>query len=628
MGVLMRIVRAIGLSAVAALVVFAFVYMALGVAGNYRDNHTRTAISVSAQEAAVNEYVIDLKRQNGVKVRLGKARYDNYLSLTLGANDTYQAAFYKNREKVGSFVIDSGPWAEITDSAGKKPILHLIPAHIVKKGYDTIILSVLRGDGDYTVANVTTPDYVGPLANANLIDFEIKQLEIDIGEKNIEKIRGTRDEALSLGVLLAGDDDHVSAKIIADGAKYDVEIRLKGTLSDHWGGDKWSFRIELDGDNAVWGMQKFSVQDPATRNFLDEGIAYAWYSFLGGVAIRYDYCDLFVNGEYKGVYALEEFFEKRVVEHSEKREGPILKLNDNLLVFERNAYYIPSMVDIYSRPGNSGESRDANSIVEVFAAKKTLLNQELRDYARYAIDAYNRAWSGKGSILDIFDATLIAREYALLDIFQVTHGTLLYNERFYYNPITALLEPIPFDLEAKSYITYNSIYPYGEFTKAFFSDDKFRQLYKTQVDYVLNSAKTFLEDYAVENKTDLVILRRDLYEYEWNGDFIEENMQILGEIVGDEYRIPPSVSADGALSGVAAVQIRNEDIGNVIILGVESEGLPLDCDVDFPMTMDTWRNKSLNVAVTIENQEALDVLYKYWYDDLDQTVRRVSAQLP
>jgi hypothetical protein len=101
----------------------------------------------------------------------------------------------------------------------------------------------------------------------------------------------------------------------ANGKKYKIEARLKGTMTDHYLSDQWSFRIELDGDYAIWGMQKFSIQAPVTRSYLYQWMANELYRYHGGVAIRQDMIDVYVNGEYKGVYLLEEFFEKRINKH-------------------------------------------------------------------------------------------------------------------------------------------------------------------------------------------------------------------------------------------------------------------------------------------------------------------------
>jgi hypothetical protein len=203
--------------------------MTQGVEGNYAQNHSQTSMAVLAADAAVNEFAIGLPQQNGIEIRLGELRYDNFLTLTLGANDTYQAAFIKNREKVGSFVIDSGDWAAVVDTAGSKPIMHLIPEYIAGEGYDTIKLTVLRGDGEYKVSSVGIQTINGePQTNAvNIINFEIKQMEITISEKNYEAIKYDRDKALSDKRNLFYYNTDANIKLSAEGQEYDVKCTLK-----------------------------------------------------------------------------------------------------------------------------------------------------------------------------------------------------------------------------------------------------------------------------------------------------------------------------------------------------------------------------------------------------------------
>ncbi|MDR1001053.1 MAG: CotH kinase family protein [Clostridiales bacterium] len=72
-------------------------------------------------------------------------------------------------------------------------------------------------------------------------------------------------------------------------------------------------------------MSSFAINNPGARYYLQEYVISEWWRSLGGVSVRYDFVDVFINGEYKGVYLLEEDAEKRAVEHSKKREAPILK---------------------------------------------------------------------------------------------------------------------------------------------------------------------------------------------------------------------------------------------------------------------------------------------------------------
>ena len=54
------------------------------------------------------------------------------------------------------------------------------------------------------------------------------------------------------------------------GRSIPVKMRLKGDWVDHLRGDKWSYRVHVEGEDAFLGMRHFSIQNPATRNYLYE----------------------------------------------------------------------------------------------------------------------------------------------------------------------------------------------------------------------------------------------------------------------------------------------------------------------------------------------------------------------
>ncbi|MDR1193362.1 MAG: CotH kinase family protein [Peptococcaceae bacterium] len=549
------------------------------VARNNADSRSYDAAMVMAGEAAYSRYAIDLTRESGIRLRLPRISHDNYLSLTLGANDTYRAEFSLGGEAVGSFVIDSGPWAAIADAAGGKPISHLIPAYIVAEGYDELSLLPLRGDGEYWAANVATQQLETPprTQEANIIDFEIRQVEIMINDKHFEKIEAKREQAIKVGVLLSDDSDIVPAKITAEGKRYDSDLRLKGDWTDHLTGDKWSFRIELRGDYAVYGMQKFSVQPPATRHWIYERMIYEFYREQGGVALRYDFADVYVNGEYKGVYALEEFMEKRVIENSAQREGPIARWEENIYPWERWAIY-DNGIDTGFTPKPLQESRppDATAILGVFSAKKTLENPSLTGYAQYAIDLINRVWAGELPAAQVFDAGLFAKYYVVLDIFQAAHGQGFGNMRSYYNPITAKIEPIPFDELASMQVgRFLSTHGYGEIDRMLFASADFQQLYLKYARELSDKFPGFLAAHDADLQNKALIIRRDEYVFgePYDINWLNASIAALRGLADPGERLAPTAElADGVLT------ITNNDIEPLIVTGIYDgdDALPLD----------------------------------------------------
>ncbi len=248
-----------------------------------------------------------------------------------------------------------------------------------------------------------------------------------------------RETALSKGILQTSGKDEVAAQLIVnDQDTLIAETRLKGDWVDHLEGDKWSFRIKLKGDGAFMGMRKFSVQDPKVRAYLKEWVFHEMLRQEGILAGKYDFVELKINGETKGVFNIEEHFAKEMLESQERREGPILKFNED------NWWASLLANDLQHAPKQ--QIIDYNSAeIEAFGMKRTLRDSLLKESFLEGRNKLAQAQQGKGDIENIFDLDKMARFVAITDICGAHHGFVWHNFRFYFNPITRLLEPIGFD---------------------------------------------------------------------------------------------------------------------------------------------------------------------------------------
>ena len=77
-------------------------------------------------------------------------------------------------------------------------------------------------------------------------------------------------------------------------------------------------------------MRRFSLQSPKRSAWINEWILHQWYKYEG-LALRYEYVKLYINGKSYRVYALEESFDKELIENNHRREGPIIKFDESLL---------------------------------------------------------------------------------------------------------------------------------------------------------------------------------------------------------------------------------------------------------------------------------------------------------
>lgn len=265
---------------------------------------------------------------------------------------------------------------------------------------------------------------------------EGERLDIQVGQQSLQRLALKREEALSQGYLMQGPDDFQAATLTYQGQQYLARIRLKGDLLDHLQSEKWSYRVELKGENSLLGMKHFSLQHPRTRAYLNDWLFQQALGAEGLIHLRYHFLPVRLNGEEMGLYTLEEGFDKRLIEHNERREGVIVKFDERLWWQERLAYSgrsLPGVGHYYSLPFDSFQSgRVAED--SVLRAQYGLATQRLEGFRR-----------GDLATSEVFDREQMATFVAMADLFGVGHALHSNQLRFYYNPLTTRLEPIPYD---------------------------------------------------------------------------------------------------------------------------------------------------------------------------------------
>jgi hypothetical protein len=593
-----------------------------GIKTNYAEYSTGEKTVISAIEAESMSYAIDLLFETGVRIDFARPYYGNYLQLTLAPDCTYRVEFWFNNKSSGSFVVDSGRWASITDAMGGKPILHLIPAYIVETGYNSLSISVLRGNGSYRVSNVSVLT-LNELSSEqrtqfNVIDFEIKQLEIEIGNKNFEKLQQYRDEILSVGLNNSTKAVSVNADIKSSGKKYNSAVNLKGHSSNFWGADKWSLSVNLKGDDALWGLQKFDVNEPASRSYLYELIISEWWRKLGGIALRYDMADVYINGEYKGVFLIEEHPEKRAVENSQKREAPVVKW-DNGYRIDTWQKYSPKV--FYPKTGAlSFDSVTPKSDAFYYGyitikLKRTLESESLTNWAQYAISLMNMYQSGNASIEQVFDLDLYAKFYALIDIWDGTHNQEIEDKRDYFNPVTALFEPIPSDMNIGWSRNDLAIYGFDDNSGGknpatlMFADKDFRLRYAAAAKEIIQGAGTFFAEIEPELERCKMILQRDEYNFTttYDSEWIHDSMELEQTYYDTKSRISPTL-----LFYNGTLTITSTDPAPILITGLyDVNGNSIDVN---SLPQKILPNSVLELsAEELNNIRPHKITYEYYY---------------
>lgn len=305
-------------------------------------------------------------------------------------------------------------------------------------------------------------------------------LVIDMGAEHVRRIEEKRREALELGVLFsAGDDDLVPARIRLENETVRVRMRLKGDLSDHWDGDKWSYRVEVRDEDVLFGMRRFSLQHPKTRNFLAEWV---WLNTLrldGVLAPRYDFVRVVFNGADKGIYALEEFFSPELLESQGRRDGVVVAFDEGLF-WQRFAQLdrspsdydslLAALPDLFRHP--------------VIAMRETRVAADpvLSDQRDAAVGLIRGLQEGRLRPSDVFEARQLSRFLALSELWEARHALLNSSLHLYLDPLTARLEPIGFDGNAQETRTEGLYALARPWVREFLEDPEFARLFVEELE--------------------------------------------------------------------------------------------------------------------------------------------------
>ncbi len=368
-------------------------------------------------------------------------------------------------------------------------------------------------------APLTLADIANPFSGSKYQDFndiQVPHLHLQMEPDALAQLIGKRNQALEQNILESSGDDYVSGKIIYNDKKVKVKLRLKGDYVEHLKEDKWSFRVKVRGDNALFGMKVFSLQHPKMRLFTHEWTILQALKQEGLISLRYDYVKLSINDQYLGLFNIEEHFEKRLVENNQRREGPVFKFDETELFRLINQ-------DIYDG-GKHDNNLFYSAAILSFQKSKTEENPLLAEQflkAKYLLEAFR---NGQARVADVFNIEQLAKYYAISDVFMGKHGNRWHNQRFYFNPIDSRIEPIGFDfnddkpgLDPLARINnhrglfYGTNWAFDVFSRMIFSDPAFFKEYQKQAERITRPEylTAFFEKIEPEAKAHEAILMKE-----------------------------------------------------------------------------------------------------------------------
>lgn len=389
----------------------------------------------------------------------------------------------------------------------------------------------------------------------------MQSIELRIEPSAMEQLNTIRAEALKVGVLRETDGSWVEGKLTEGDREWPIKLRLKGDWTDHIQDDRWSFRVEVKGDRAWRGLTDFSLMLPRRRDHLKEWLYHKALQAEGVLTPRYDFIRLAVDGEDWGPYAVEEHFTPQLLRRQGRPNGPILRIDETGMWEARVAALQDSTFPYMVTPFLEAAP------VRPFSPKSILRDSSKLAQFHLADQLMAQYRMGSGVPMDMLDLPRMASYYALTDLFGAYHSLIWHNRRYYFNPVSSLLEPVGYDgFSGQGEDTYingpiwgyrvdgwNPVGDYHEVMGDFaFRDEGFvREYYKKLAEF---SDGAYL-DHLLESVADELharerFIRMGEWGYHFNKAFLEEGGNRIRTCLTDSLNMSRILTKEAELSGM------------------------------------------------------------------------------
>ena len=277
---------------------------------------------------------------------------------------------------------------------------------------------------------------------------EIPKLSITIKFSNLTKINDDRLQAINEDFL--DSPQTVKAIISHNDDIFNVKIRLKGDLRDHWYSKyRYSLRVNLKGTDSILGMKSFSIQKPRARQHPYEQAFQTSLKEVGNLTSSYHYAFVEVNGEKWGIMNLEEHLSPELLEKQRKKDAPIFRFSDDK--FWKNYWKgIDGSTDQDLLTQTNYLLSDDEISASIVNKKQYLSSIPHRKIYTYVLEK-RLELSGRNLYSEEEHANLLLHAFLWNNFHTLTNN----NTRYYFNPYTLKLAPISSDQEAFSAMGQN-----------------------------------------------------------------------------------------------------------------------------------------------------------------------------
>jgi hypothetical protein len=431
-----------------------------------------------------------------------------------------------------------------------------------------------------------------------------KLLSVDIKFKELQKLNYARNNALERGMIVESDKA-VDAKAIitVDGDEYKVKLSPTGQNLDMIGAKgKRALKVKVKGGRKIFGMKEFKLLPPQSRHHLTELIGHALEEDEGLISLRYFFVDVEINGESNGIYALEEHFNKELLEHRKAREGLLFS-------FAYNATNKSDSIKIFNR--------------------KVLKDSHSNAQFRILSNKWHAFKNGDMPLERVFDIKQYAKYYAIIDLMNGYHAAYFQNLKMYYNPITQLIEPITREYNSMRYSDGNrsrtplmiqnkdavvGVDSWNLLASRFFSHKRFIEYYMIALTKISTNKylDEFFDKHEIEIEKELSIIHKSEPYYSFPKEYLYSRQNYISEWLAEELNVVVYINTDSEKA--LQFQVINYSDKPITLLSYKHEESS-DTDIDNYLLLPKESYEILDTTVVKYGHQGYQLKYKSLYGD-------------
>ena len=256
------------------------------------------------------------------------------------------------------------------------------------------------------------------------ITSDPEKVYIDINFEGMQALNFARNKAMENGSIPEEVQEiSVKAKLKVGGQSYNVKLSPTGLNLDMIGSiDKRAYKVKVSDGKKIYGMSEFKLLPPSARHRMVEWVGHELQKKEGLIALKYFFVESHFNGKNLGIYAIEEHFNKELLENNNSREG---------LIFSEKDTKNGKRIKIFNEKKYLKDNVKNNQIILLRSLMQSLKNNEIE------IDR-------------VFDLKKFAKHLAIIELMNSDHAYGI-NSFYYFNPVTSLIEPIPREYNSLRY---------------------------------------------------------------------------------------------------------------------------------------------------------------------------------